>query len=217
MPGSQNTFTPDHSDLIRMLIDKVLLDMYFGMPAKVVSYDSSTQFADVEIQLYQGFMDGSKKPYPVIPNVPVKHPRANGGAARIHMPIQPGDDVILMFTSRSIDSWKTNGGMTDPGDARKHHLSDCFALIGGSAKADAFDVEDPTAIEVVNEDSKLQVFPDGTFAIKNGTAELIEQVQLLAKTLSTDTTNTIFGPMQLNGFETYTEIAQNVETLVNGG
>ena len=132
------------------------------------------------------------------------------------MPLQAGDDVTLVFSQRSLDNWKSSGGMTDPQDARKHHITDAYALIGGSSMGDAFSVDDPSAIEAVNGDSKLQIFPDGTFAIKNGTTELITQVQLLAKTLSTDTTNTIFGPMQLNAFETYTQIAEDVETLVNG-
>jgi hypothetical protein len=212
--GSVSTLKSSWSDIIRALIDKVLLDLNVCLPAKIISYDPETQYADVQIQLYQN-VNGAMVEYPPIPNVPVKHPRAAGGTCRIHMPLQPGDDVTLIFSQRSLDNWKTEGGMTDPADPRKHHITDAYALIGGSSMADAFSVEDPSAIEMVNGDSKIQVFPDGTFAIKNGTTELITQVQLLAKTLSTDTTNTIFGPMQLNAFETYEEIAQNVETLVN--
>jgi hypothetical protein len=209
-----STLKSSMSDIIRALIDKVLLDVNVCLPAKITAYNPSTQYADVQIQLYQN-VNGALVAYPPIPNVPVKHPRARGGATHIHMPLQVGDDVTLVFSQRSLDNWKTEGGMTDPQDPRKHHLTDAYALIGGSSMADAFEVDDPTAIEVTNGGSKLQVFSDGTFAIKNGTTELCSQVQALAEKLSTDTTDTFFGPMQLNGFETYAEIATKVQTLVN--
>lgn len=208
------TTKPEFSDTIRAIVDTVLMDMYFGMPAKVKSYDPATQYATVEIQLFQKIA-GELVPYPPIPNVPVNHPRSSDGSAHIHFPVKVGDDVTLMFSSRSLDNWKSSGGMSDPDDPRKNHLSDCFAVLGGSSKADAFDVEDPDAIEIVNGDSKIQVFEDGTFAIKNGTTEFVSQVAAGFRQLSVDTTNTIFGPMELNGFETYAQISENIQTMVN--
>lgn len=213
---------PEFSDVIRSIFDTMMLDHYVAMPAKVVKYDSATQYADVQPQLYQKFNDGSLQAYPVIPGVPVKHPRAQGGKSFIHLPLEAGDDVILIFSSRSLDNWKSSGGMTDPDDSRKNHLTDAFALAGGSAKPDAFKVQDPTAIEITNDQATIQVLPSGKFKIKNQANELLDvldqisqQVHTLAETLSTDTVNTIFGPMQLNAFSTYENIATQLSDLVS--
>lgn len=215
MSGNVSAYTPDMSDMVRAIVDTMLLDMYFALPAKISSYDSDTQYADVKIQLLQSFDDGSTQEYPVIPNVPVKHPRANSGAARIHMPLKPGDDVVLMFTSRSLDAWKQSGGMTDPADPRKHNIADCFALIGGSSMADAFDVNDPDAIEIVNGESMMQIFPDGTFNIANGSTDLLSNVSNLATTLSTAST-VVGGPFIASVVEQLEQIAENVQSLEHG-
>lgn len=200
------------SDAIRQLVDTVLMEFYVCLPAKVTAYDPQTQFADVQVQLYQKGIDGELHEYPVIPNVPVKHPRANGGSARIHMPITVGDDVLLCFSSRSIDNWKANGGLQDPDDPRKNHLDDAFALIGGSALPDSFSVDDPTAIEIVNGESTMQVFDDGTFNIANGSTDLISNLVNLTQTLSTAST-VAGGPFVGSVVATLEEITENLQTL----
>ncbi len=154
--------TPELSDTIRTIIDQVMVQVNVCLPAKVVKYYPSTQYADVQVQLKRKYENGDLVPIPVIPNVPIKHPRSSGGQAYVHMPIQKGDDVVLVFSQRSLDNWKTQGGMQDPADRRKFHLSDAFALIGGSAEPDAFQVNDPTAIEIQNQSGKLQLKTDGT-------------------------------------------------------
>lgn len=219
MSGNVNTFKPDFSDVIRAIVDSMLLDLNVCMPAKVVKYDSEKQYADVQIQLYQKINE-TLVTYPVIPGVPVIHPRANGGATFIHLPIQAGDDVLLVFSQRSLDSWKTAGGLSDPNDPRKHHITDAFAIPGGSSMADAFKVLDPTAIEITNEDSTIQVFDNGTFKVKNPDNELFDllvqitgKLQTFLDTIKVDTTNTIFGPQKLNAFLTYTQLATDVADL----
>jgi hypothetical protein len=218
--GNLSSYTPEFSDVVRSIVDAVLLDVNFCLPAKIVSYDSKTQYADVEVQLQSKFIDGSLVTHPVIPKVPVKHSRANAGAAFIHMPLQPGDDVTLVFSQRSLDNWKTKGGITDPDDYRKFHFTDAYALIGGSSIPDAFTPNTTDSIEIVNGETSVIVHPDGKFSATNSTAELIdvldqitEQVSMTNATLSTDTTNTIFGPEPLLNKSTYASIHSQLEEL----
>jgi len=215
-----SNFTPELSDLINYHINRQLLDLNVCMPAKIVKYNRSTQYADVQPQLYQKFADGSLVAFPVIPSVPVKHPRANDGNAFIHMPLVPGDDVTLIMSQRSLDNWKTQGGMSDPNDTRKHHITDAYALIGGSAIPDAFAPQTSNGLEIVNGATSLILLPDGTVKIANAANELISlldqwitQDQSLAQTLSTDTVNTIFGATKLNAFLTYTQIANQLSAI----
>jgi hypothetical protein len=208
-----STYKPHFSDVVRSIVDSMMLDMYFCLPAKIVKYNKATQYADVQIQLYERFNDGTLKLPPVIPMVPVKHPRARGGECFIHMPLVPGDDVTLVFSQRSLDVWKSQGGASDPGDPRKNHITDAYALIGGSAIPDAFTPATDDALEIVNGEATIQVFPGGTFKISNGTNELISLLQEALSTLAGDTTNTGIGPQPLNAFSTYSELAGKVATL----
>lgn len=147
------------------MIEASLSNVNVCMPGKIVKYDAQTQYADVQPILQSRRENGVLFTRAVIPNVPVKHPRASGGSAFVHMPIKAGDDVLLVFAQRSIDNWKTKGGVTDPADRRKFNFSDAIALIGCSALPDSFTVNDPDSIEIVNESGKLQVKADGTINI----------------------------------------------------
>lgn len=220
MSSKLSGYKPEFSDVIRSIIDTVLLDLNVSLPAKVVKYDSATQYADVQIQLLQGFQDGTTDEYAVIPNVPVKHPRANAGAAFIHVPLTIGDDVVLVFSQRSLDNWKSSGGLVDPQDPRKHHITDAYALIGGSAIPDAFTPKNPTAIEIVNGALDFSLFPNGSFSATNPTGEFVDildqiavQTGDIANTLSTDTTNTLLGPQPLLHAATYAEIYEELQSL----
>lgn len=212
--------TPTLLQAIQTVIDSNLIDLHVSLPAKIVTYDPDTQFASVQIQIMFKLDNGSLHQWPVLPDIPVKHSRANGGAAFVHMPLVPGDDVMLICCERSLDNWKTQGGMTDPADIRKFNITDCYALVGGSALPNAFKVTNPTAIQIVNGQTTLNVQPDGKISLKNSSNELIdvldqitEQVHQTNVKLSTDTVNTIFGPQQLLGFSNYQTIASSLASL----
>jgi len=141
--------TPSLPETVRYLIDAKLVDLHTCMPAKVVFYNPATQTADVLPSImtrYEG--EPVARPLPIIPNVPVVH--AKTLLAHIHMPLSPGDDVVLVFSERSLDRWKSTGNIADPNDRRRHNLTDAFALVGGSGIPGSFSVTDPTAVEIVN-------------------------------------------------------------------
>jgi hypothetical protein len=217
--GSLSTFKPHFSDVIRATVDAMLLDMYFTLPAKIVKYNKDTQYADVEIQLYEKFIDGVLDLPPVIPMVPVKHPRANDGKAFIHMPLKPGDDVILVFSQRSLDNWKTQGGPSDPSDPRKHHITDAYALIGGSAIPDAFSPQTDDAIEIVNGTSRTIIHPDGTYNLYGGnTDDLVQVINDFILGVQRALTTTLIGPQPLVDDEDpgWTIIQERAQAFVNG-
>lgn len=163
----QQGVTTDLADAIRTHIDAVLVQMNVCLPAKIEKYYPETQYADVQIQLKQKYEDGTLVARPIVPNVPVKWARGRAGKIRIHFGLEKGDDVTLIFSQRSLDNWKTQGGLQDPNDRRKFHLSDAFALVGGSAEPDKFPVNDPESIEIVNESGVIQVKKDGTLNLGN--------------------------------------------------
>lgn len=211
--------TPSVAETVQTRIDEALMEVNVSMPGKIVKYDKKTQFADVQPQLKFSTEDGTVLPFPIIPNVPVKHPRANGGKIFIHLPLKPGDDVQLVFSQRSLDNWKTQGGMSDPADRRKHHITDAVAYVGGSAEPDAFTPKTDNAIEIVNDKSRLNVFPDGTYNLFGGNGDdFIQVVKDLILGIQRATTETWDGPEPLVDPEDigWLIIQERCEAFVNG-
>ena len=46
------------------------------------------------------------------------------------MPIQPGDECLVVFADMCIDAWWQSGGIQNQIDRRRHDLSDGFAICG---------------------------------------------------------------------------------------
>jgi hypothetical protein len=160
-----DSYEPSLTEVINLHIDNALMEVNVCLPGKIVAYDAAKQVADIQPQILSTFVDGSTLELPVIPSVPVVFPRANGGTTYMHIPLAVGDDVTLIFSQSSLDNWKTQGGLQEPGDVRKHHLTDAFALVGGSAIPNAFVVNDPQSIEIKCNTGAVQIKPDGTINI----------------------------------------------------
>lgn len=65
---------------------------------------------------------------PVAVDVPLVFP--SGGGYTLTFPVAVGDECLLVFASRCIDSWWQQGGCPVPAEIRMHDLSDGFALVG---------------------------------------------------------------------------------------
>lgn len=65
---------------------------------------------------------------PLLVDVPICFPSAGGFL--LTLPIAVGDEVLVVFASRCIDSWWQSGGVGRPMELRMHDLSDGFAIPG---------------------------------------------------------------------------------------
>lgn len=122
-------------------IQNALHDLRVAAPAIVVSFDTATQCAAVQVAMKElvKFPDGPKwVAINAIYNVPIVVPRAGGFA--ITVPIQAGDEGLLVFTDTAFDLWWLAGGQQPPGEnppiqqpqheRRRHDLTDCFFIPG---------------------------------------------------------------------------------------
>ncbi len=102
-----------------------------AMPGRIVSYDSVTQTAEVEIQLEIPLMKLDSRnevlrgqheyeALPTLLGVPVGHPR--GGGFFVHFPMVKGDFVWVMFSDLSMDEFTKTGRVSKPIDIRSHEL-----------------------------------------------------------------------------------------------
>lgn len=109
-----------------------LQDVWTAVPGTVESYDATKQRANVRLGVKtvtvgeDGDVDTDE--VAVLNSVPVVHP--GGGGFRAVFPVQRGDTVLVVFCSRAIDRWLTNGGVVDPQTSRHHDPSDAVAITG---------------------------------------------------------------------------------------
>lgn len=133
------TITPSLAELLRQTADARLGDVHVALPGRVLSYNATTQTADVEPQVKRAIRadDGSKllEDLPVIPSVPVAFLQA--GSFFITFPLAAGTTGLLIFNERSIDTWRATGRSSDPGDQRPHGLSGAVFYPGLAVAADA--------------------------------------------------------------------------------
>lgn len=205
-------FTPSMAEVIKQAIETRLSDLHTALPGTITRYDSAKQQCDVQPNIKRKYVTGQLVDIPVIPNVPVVFQRSE--KAFISFPLKAGDQVLLVFSERSLDRWLVSGGQVDPADPRKHHLTDAVAVPGlypfskpVTASSDA--------LRLKNDKSEIDLKPDGKMSMKNLTTgdELITLVHQMADLLSTTTVNTIFGPMKLNDFAQFAVIKGKLENL----
>lgn len=204
--------TPTFAKVLQQAIETRVCEIHTAMPGRIVSYDSSKQTATVQPEFKRKFINGELVDIPPITGVPVVMPRA--GKSFISLPLNAGDSVLIVFSERSLEKWKKNGGTVDPsGENRKHDYSDAYAIPGGYPTSKAAKMDSKNLL-IVNDKAKITLDGGGKFKLeKDGGDEIIDLLVQVIDTLSTTTTNTMLGPMQLNDFAKFAELKGKLEAL----
>lgn len=87
---------------------------------------------------------------PVLQDVPVVFP--HGGQCSLTFPLKPGDECLIVFSSRCIDAWWQLGGIQKPLEPRMHDLSDAFAIPGPYSVPKVIPNISTTAVQLRSDD-----------------------------------------------------------------
>jgi hypothetical protein len=121
-----------------------------AMPGIVTAVDLAKQTLSVQpaIQGQQDFPDGTTESVslPMLVDVPIVWPRAGGFA--LTFPIKVGDEVLVVFGDRCIDSWWQSGGQGAPLEPRMHDLSDAFAILAPASQPKAQELPNVSSTSV---------------------------------------------------------------------
>jgi len=126
--------TPTMVEVMNTLASNIYDNTSVCMPGLVKTYDPALRQAEVQPLLNRAVFDEDgneiQEELPTIPAVPVVFPR--GGTFYIVYPLQPGDNVLLVFADRSLETYMLSTGDTpnDQIDLRQHNLSDAIAIPG---------------------------------------------------------------------------------------
>jgi hypothetical protein len=112
-------------------------DIWTALPAIITAHDVATGTikANPATKLKHVKQDGTSEwlQIPEVADVPLQYP--GGGGASWTFPVKEGDEVLLVFSSRSIDKWHQEGGIQEQAAPfRMHDVSDGFAIPGFRSK-----------------------------------------------------------------------------------
>lgn len=125
-----------------MFVESMLTRVWTALPCQVLSFNSAKQTIEAQPAINGRYrqQDGSfaSIQMPRLVDIPVLW--QGGGGATWTFPIAAGDECLVIFGSRCIDNWYTQGFVApsgdtanpanDPAELRMHSLSDGFALVG---------------------------------------------------------------------------------------
>jgi hypothetical protein len=189
--------TPDLIEILRQIMSQLSDRLCVSLPGKVVSYDSVTQSADVKPLLSKSLVDKDgneeKIELPEVKKVPVAFSR--GGGHFVTFPLEPGDNVFLIFCDRSIDDfWFSDGGTPmDQNDFRSHDLSDAVAIpafypskksITDALGNDAVFGKEK-GVQVRSKGSSIDITSNGLASAIGGFVAMAQKVDLIISTLDT--------------------------------
>lgn len=109
-------------------IDTMLYLLRTAQPAVVISFNETQNTVHVQPSIMGKLANRDAKPLPELLDVPVSFYGA-GGYVITHKP-QAGDVCLLVASDRSLSRWKQAGGVIDPGERRRHNLTDSVAFFG---------------------------------------------------------------------------------------
>ena len=173
MTREQENRTPTLTDVINAALEGFAQEFNTCMPAIVEKYDNNLNTVNAQPVFKQTFAGDPVDEVvdtPLVRNVPVAFPRANQAA--LTFPIQPGDTVLLVFSQRSIDVWKTTGGIIPPNDPRVNDLSDAIAIPGIYPSSNPVPI-DPDNLVLRYLLSKITLDPTGEITIEAGAAKIV--------------------------------------------
>lgn len=117
---------------LRQAVTSNQSEVWTSLPAIVVSFDPVQLTCQLQPTIQARVQRTDTKwewvNLPVLVDCPVVFP--GGGGVVMTFPVEPGDEVLVVFSSRCIDNWWISGGIKPQAELRMHDLSDGFCLPG---------------------------------------------------------------------------------------
>lgn len=188
----------DPEESLRLAMENVQSQIWTALPSVVTAVDLSKQTVSVQpsVQGNISSPDGSSQSVnlPVLVDVPIVWPRAGGFA--LTFPIVAGDEVLVVFASRCIDSWWQSGGVGVQAEVRMHDLSDGFAVLAPTSQPKKLNNVSSSNVQLRDEagTTYVEIAPGGKIKLLGATS-----IDLNAPTINIAGTN-----ININGTTTQT-------------
>lgn len=177
MSEDPRQYLNDNEEASRLMLEGNQAGLWTAMPAIVQSVNLAKMTCVVQLAIQGRFEDPAGGVnyvnIGVLHDCPIVFPSAGGFA--VTMPMAAGDEVLVVFASRCIDSWWQNGGYANkPMEFRMHDLSDGFAIPGPQSQPKLYTGVNTTDLQVRNKAGTvyLSIGADGKIGFANATTTL---------------------------------------------
>lgn len=200
----------DPEESLRMALEDFQSQIWTALPGVVSGVDLEKQTVSVQpsIQGSVSSEDGSTQSVnlPLLVDVPICWPRAGGFA--LTFPVKTGDEVLVVFASRCIDSWWQSGGVGAQAEVRMHDLSDGFAILAPTSQPKKIASVSSANVQLRDEAGTtfLEITPDGKARLVAAT-----QIDIEAPTINLN------GGSVLNMTAPTINMNGNINTAGSGG
>jgi len=147
------------STTMQALSNKISNDIRVSIPGIIQSFDPIEQTVSVKIAIRERYIDEdlviTNIEMPMLEDVPIVIPRAGGYA--ITLPVQKGDECLLVFSDMCIDAWFSNSGVQNQIESRRHDLSDAYAIIGAYSQPRRLSNYSTDSLEIRNETGSAKI------------------------------------------------------------
>lgn len=217
------------TDMVESAIGYHLEDLHTLLPARIVEIDYKTRKVSVQPSIKKKKRDGDNdakglQDMAIIQNIPLIVPAIK--LAIISLPIKVGDEVLVGFFERSVDTYLYGDGNTpvDPKDYRRHDYNDAVAIVGLNTFSNALEMhpEDlvikmnatqanectislkPNGDVVVDTPAKFVVNATGNVEVNTSADAIVNASGNMTATIGGDTTidcgqTTITGELRVDG------------------
>lgn len=200
----------DPEESLRLAMESQQAQIWTALPGVVAAVNLAAQTLSVQptVQGSVASPDGAKQlvNLPLLVDVPIVWPRAGGFA--LTFPIAAGDEVLVVFASRCIDSWWQSGGIGAPAEARMHDLSDGFAILAPTSQPKKLSGVSSTNVQLRDEagTTYVEITPDGKARVVAAT-----QIDVEAPTIN------LIGGAELNMTAPTINMNGDINTAGSGG
>lgn len=201
----------DPEESLRLAMESNAAQIWTALPGIVIAANLDAQTVSVQpsIQGIQSSPDGASRPVnlPLLVDVPIVWPRAGGFA--LTFPVAAGDEVLVVFSARCIDSWWQSGGIGAPAEARMHDLSDGFAILAPTSQPRKLSGVSSSNVQLRDESGAtfVEITPAGAVRVV-----ATSQVDIEAPTINITGALNVTGEMNLVG-----ELTQSSGIMTIGG
>jgi len=189
---------PSLKDLIDMVKKDIFISLNCHAVGTVKSFNPTNQTITATINYKKSYFvkkEGLKydvewKSYPILMDVPVVC--MGGGGWSLTFPIAEGDECLILFNDRALDTWWSSGQVTQLPSSRLHSFSDGIAIVGVRSVPNALPNYDMTRAVLSSNGGAMVGVGDELIKIANETRnlntllqDLLTQLQALTVICST--------------------------------
>ena len=209
------------TNMVESAISYHLEDIHTMLPARIVEIDYKTRKVSVQPSIKKKKRDGDNdakglQDMAIIQNIPLIVPASK--LAIISIPAKVGDEVLVGFFERSVDTYLYGDGNTpvDPKDYRRHDYNDAVAIVGLNTFQNALEMHSEDLVIKMNatlaNECTISLKPSGDVVITTPAKVIVDaggDVDVTASgnltaTISGDTTidcgqTTITGEVRIDG------------------